>query len=165
MVVSHLVVAEDRTQDLWKSNQCSQLLSHLSSPKTLFIFFYSLIYFYLSVLRACMWAYAVSQAARRGQSVSGVGATACCALSGGCWELNFDSLQDKCVPLSFSSYPRKLIARRRDPCKLPKFREQREGTEHPTWGIFYWEDVVGINLDCSSESSWYPRKPACWLAM
>jgi hypothetical protein len=32
MVVSHHVVAGIGTQDLWKSNQCSYLLNHLSSP-------------------------------------------------------------------------------------------------------------------------------------
>lgn len=32
MVVSHLVVAEDPTQDPWKRNRCSEPLSHLSSP-------------------------------------------------------------------------------------------------------------------------------------
>jgi hypothetical protein len=31
MVVSHHVVAGIRTQDLWKSSWCSELLSHLSS--------------------------------------------------------------------------------------------------------------------------------------
>ena len=33
MVVSHHVVAMNWTQDLWKSSQCSNLLSHLSSPQ------------------------------------------------------------------------------------------------------------------------------------
>ena len=33
MVVSHHVVAGNWPQNLWKSSQCSQPLSHLSSPK------------------------------------------------------------------------------------------------------------------------------------
>jgi Ca2+/Na+ antiporter len=33
MVVNHHVVAGNRTKDLWKRSQCSQLLSHLSSPR------------------------------------------------------------------------------------------------------------------------------------
>jgi hypothetical protein len=35
MVVSHHVIAGNQTQNLWKSSQCSQPLSHLSSPKVL----------------------------------------------------------------------------------------------------------------------------------
>jgi len=37
MVVSHHVVAGNWTQDLWKSSQCSQPLSHLSSPLNIFL--------------------------------------------------------------------------------------------------------------------------------
>ena len=36
LVVSHHVVAGNWTQDLWKSSQCSYLLSHLSSPSSEF---------------------------------------------------------------------------------------------------------------------------------
>ena len=38
MVVSHHVFAGNLTQDLWKSSQCSKLLSHLSSPQNKCIF-------------------------------------------------------------------------------------------------------------------------------
>jgi hypothetical protein len=40
MVVSHHVFAGIWTQDLWKSSQCSYLLSHLSSPCFFFFFFF-----------------------------------------------------------------------------------------------------------------------------
>jgi hypothetical protein len=37
MVVSHHVVAGIWTQDIWKSSQCSYLLSHLSSSQEGFL--------------------------------------------------------------------------------------------------------------------------------
>ena len=33
MVVNHHMDAGNGTQELWKSNNCSELLSHLSSPR------------------------------------------------------------------------------------------------------------------------------------
>jgi hypothetical protein len=38
--MSHHVVAGNQTQDLWKSNQCSQSLSHLSGPLVMSLIFF-----------------------------------------------------------------------------------------------------------------------------
>jgi len=45
MVVSHLVVARNWTQDLWKSSQYDQPLSHLSNPCFFFYFCFFLLIF------------------------------------------------------------------------------------------------------------------------
>jgi hypothetical protein len=50
MVVSHHVVAGNWTQDLWKSRQCSQPLSHLSSPSILLLLFIIITIIILSIL-------------------------------------------------------------------------------------------------------------------
>ena len=45
MVMSHPVVAGNWTQDIWKSSQCSQPLSHLSSPLQACFYFLISIHF------------------------------------------------------------------------------------------------------------------------
>ena len=58
MVVSRHMVAENWTQDLWKSSQCSLLLSHLSSPQHNSYFSYLLFHLFeleLDTFRNCLY--------------------------------------------------------------------------------------------------------------
>jgi hypothetical protein len=58
LVVSHHVVVGNWTQDLWKSSQCSYLLSHLSSPTLKFLSFC----LYFPVLRLPVYEFVLFQA-------------------------------------------------------------------------------------------------------
>jgi hypothetical protein len=62
VVVSHHVVAGIWTRDLWKSSQCSEPLSHLSSPKRFSYMWVSVcvwhmyVWLYVCMIYVCMSA-------------------------------------------------------------------------------------------------------------